>query len=126
MPCATPGSSWLGNQWVLVTVMPEPVALDRQLGDLERVVGADGRRVHEREVREVEEVVEHETGADPGPGGDEMVVQEAVGVCVREVEPLPHRFVGREEHQAAELGEPRRAPRRAHAAGCGRCRRWRG
>ena len=84
----------------------EPVALDRELGDLDRVVGADGRRVHEREVREVEEVVEHQTGTDARAGGDELVVQEPVGVGVREVETLTDRFVGREEDQAADLGEP--------------------
>ena len=34
-PAATPGSSWLGNQWVLVTVMPNPSRSTVDLGHLE-------------------------------------------------------------------------------------------
>ena len=41
-------------------------------------------------------------------GGHEVVVQEAVGVRVRKIETFTDRFVGREEHQAADLGEPGR------------------
>ena len=52
----------------------------------------------------------------------ELVVQEAVGFGERQVEQLRRRWLGREEHQAAVLGERRRGRWRERAAGCGRCR----
>ena len=88
-PCATPGSSWLGNQWVLVTVMPNPSRSTVMSGTSSAssvpMVAActNGKCAMSRKL----------SSMSPAPTrarvGRELVVQEAVGVGERQVEPLP-------------------------------------
>ena len=82
-----------------VHVHAEPVPVDGEV-ERRRLRRADRRRVHEREVGHVEEVVDHEARADVGGDRIERAVHEGGVVGLGHVEQLGQRRLRREEHHA--------------------------
>jgi len=124
MPCATPGSSWFGNQWVLLTIMPRPFSVsNRELGDprgASSVPMVAGRGTNGKVARGSRKLSEHEAGNRPGHGvGTRWWCRKPVGVFVRKVEAFTDGVVGREEHggRPARRGPPGRGDASARPGG---------